>query len=91
MYLHRRSGSARAPVPPLSRQRPELAPPPNDKAEFYSIVPDKCPRCEGVLKDYNAQTVVIAPGVSMVPNPGLLAHLFICQWCRLKLFAPKKS
>jgi hypothetical protein len=66
------------------------SPAPVEDPAFYGRVPEKCPRCRGRLKDYNAQTVVPAAGVA-IPSPGLLVHLFICDKCRLKVFAPPQA
>jgi len=64
---------------------------PKEPADFYSVVPEKCPKCGGKLKDYNAETAVTPPGVSIIPTPALIAHLFICADCREKLFAPPEK
>ena len=60
-------------------------------AEFHSTVPGACPACGGNLKDYNAETVVSTPGVSLVHSPGLLSHLFVCQGCGKKILAPPRE
>lgn len=60
-------------------------------AEFHAVVPAPCPACGGSFKDYNAQTVVSPPGVSLTFSPGLLSHLHICQKCGKKIFAPPRQ
>lgn len=55
-----------------------------DAAEFLSIEPEGCPKCGGALKDYNAVTV------GSVADAGLLCHLFVCQGCGRKWFAPPR-
>lgn len=63
----------------------------NEKADFYGTAPDKCPACGGGLKDYNAESAVTPPGVSVSTVRALMVHLYICEWCRLKVFAPPRN
>jgi hypothetical protein len=63
---------------------------PAEIAKNYGVVPDKCPTCGGTLKDYNAETVITQNGHNITYSPGLLVHLYICQWCSQKLFAPPR-
>ena len=71
---------------PRSHDRPD----PAELAEFHAVVPAMCPTCGGSLKDYNAETVVTAPGVSLTHSPGLLSHLYVCQGCGKKILAPPR-
>jgi hypothetical protein len=64
---------------------------PNEKAEFYAVAPHKCPACGGTFKDYNAESAVNSPSGSLGQASTFMVHLFICSWCRKKVFAPPLS
>ena len=66
-------------------------PPPSDKPDFAAEAPEKCPKCKGRLTDYNAASAYTARGAGVAPSTALIVHLYICDWCRYKLFAPPRT